>query len=53
MLTDTAANGGSRHEISNLSTKFDGNFPVKKSITPPSGYSGHNYEQINHVNMAI
>ena len=49
----TAAIGGCRHVLQSRSTQNDKSQLVKNSRFPLSEYSGHEDEQINHVNTSI
>ena len=47
-----AALGGSRHALNIFSTQIDIPPIIKKSLTPITGYSGHEDEQSHHLNTS-
>lgn len=47
-----AALGGSRHALINLSTQIDIPPIIKKSLFSVTGYSGHEDEQLHHLNTS-
>src|SRR5699024_9776574 len=54
-LAGSAAHGGSRHEAKSVSTEYDRLCTVKKSPSPTTGTSGHEYElyHVNHLHITF